>query len=112
MEEEKVNWEEALAAVDGRRGLLRELVEIFFAECPGLMQHIQQAIERQDPAELKLYAHRLKGCLRYFGDNRAARLALQLEDMGREGTIEGAAERFADLDEAIQGLLPALRRLS
>jgi two-component system, sensor histidine kinase and response regulator len=110
MDEEPVDWEQALEAVEGRRELLRELVEIFFAECPTLMASIRQAIDGQDAGELKLYAHRLKGCLRYFGVNRAGEYALELENMGRAGELKEAAAKYVELESALNRLIPALKK--
>lgn len=105
----RVDWDAALDAVDGRRDLLRELIEIFFLEYPTLLEQIRTAIGDADAAGLRLSAHRLKGCLRYFGQNRAAEFALQLELRGRDGRWDDVAAMSAGLQAALEQMLPSLR---
>lgn len=106
---EPIDWNVALDAVGGRRDLLTELIDIFFTEYPPTLDEIRQAIERQDAKGLQLSAHKLKGCLRYFGQTLACERAKELEDMGRSGQLEGALPRLEDLDLAVTRLLPSLR---
>ena len=105
-----IDWKVALDAVGGRRDLLAELVTIFEAEYPATLATIGSAIERGDAKTLQVSAHQLKGCLRYFGRTQAADLAGSLEDLGRSGTVDGAAGKLEPLDAAIQRLLPHLHR--
>ena len=104
-----VNWQTALATVDGRADLLRELIEIFLVEAADLIPGIRLAIERQDAAQLRLLAHRLKGCLRYFGADQLSELAFQIETLGRQGTTLGAGESFQQLESNLQQMLAELR---
>ena len=107
--ESSVDWDAAMAAVDGRADLLQELISIFFQEYPVLTEQIREAIQRGDAPTLRLMAHRLKGCLRYFGDNEAARHAWELEMRGRDDCWDGVPELQAQLQQAIEIMLPALR---
>ena len=104
-----VNWQTALATVDGRGDLLNELIEVFLVEASDLIPRIRSAIERQDAAQLRLLAHRLKGCLRYFGADQLGELAFQLETLGQQGTTLGARERFQQLESDLHRLLAELR---
>jgi PAS domain S-box-containing protein len=104
-----VNWQTALGTVDGRSDLLNELIEVFLVEASDLIPGIRSAIERQDTAQLRLLAHRLKGCLRYFGADQLSELAFQLETLGRQGTTLGARERFQQLESDLHRLLAELR---
>ena len=110
-EEEVIDWKQALEAVEGREELLRELVDIFFTECPALLASIRQAIDGRDAGNLRLYAHRLKGCLRYFGVNRAGQCASDLETMARAGDLEEAAAKCRELESALDHLMPALKKV-
>ena len=103
-----VDWNAALAGVDGRRELLTELIQIFFSEYPQVLGQVEQAVQVQHAESLRLSAHRLKGCLRYFGENRAGELAMELEEHGRTGDWTGVSDCCADLRAAIRQMLPAL----
>ena len=108
-EDDAVDWDAALESVQGRRELLRELIDIFFQEYPELMSQIDRALEENEPQTLHVAAHRLKGCLRYFGKNRSGDLASQLEMLGRAGTVEGGRSLFRQLESALERWTSALR---
>jgi HPt (histidine-containing phosphotransfer) domain-containing protein len=98
----------AMEAVQGDQVLLKELIQAFLDECPGLIEDIGGAIERRDGSALRLSAHRLKGSMRYFGATRAFDQAYILETLGREGDMQAAAEPLAVVRQEIAGLRPAL----
>ena len=111
-------WDAALENVGGDEAMLRDLAEMFFAECPKLMQQIREHIAGADGPELRRAAHTLKGSAHVFGAAAAAEAAHRLEEIGREG-FDGELSRteaFADAEEAlalledeVARLLPALR---
>ncbi len=111
-------WDSAIENVGGDEAMLRELAEMFFAECPRLMQQIREHIAGADGPELRRAAHTLKGSAHVFGAAAAAEAAHRLEEIGREG-FDGELSRteaFADAEEAlalledeVARLLPALR---
>ena len=109
-QQDQVDWNVALEAVGGRRDLLIEIVDVFFTEYPTTLTAIQSAIEKGDAKDLQLSAHKLKGCLRYFGASIACEEARALEDMGRAGQLDGAADKLATLTSAVRRLLPQLRQ--
>lgn len=104
-----VDWTVALEAVGGRQDLLHELVEIFFAEYPVTLEAIRTSIAKQDAQGVRLYAHKLKGCLRYFGTSEASELAAELEEIGRRSDLESAPHKLERLVAATNQLLPALK---
>jgi CheY-like chemotaxis protein len=104
-----VAWDELLAAVGGEREMIGELIEIFFEEYPPTLAAIRTAIEQQDAKGLQLFAHKLKGCLRYFGNTTAAGRARALEEMGRNGQLTHAPRECDRLDADLDRLLPILR---
>jgi CheY-like chemotaxis protein len=104
-----IDWGEALQAVGGRRELLIELIEMFFEEYPPTLEAARAAVEQGDAKGLQFAAHKLKGCLRYFGRSAAADHALGLETMGRKGELAGARTEFDRLTAEIERLLPDLR---
>jgi CheY-like chemotaxis protein/HPt (histidine-containing phosphotransfer) domain-containing protein len=105
-----VDWHAALEGVQGDTKLLKELIEIFFDELPELLQKIKGSLGERDAAELRLAAHRLKGCLRYFGETSATKRALELELRGRDSRWDGADALFAELQADVDRMLPELRQ--
>ena len=102
-------WDAALESVGGDEAMLRDLAEMFFAECPKLMQQIREHIAIADGPELRRVAHTLKGSAHVFGAAEAAEAAHRLEEIGREETFADAEEALALLQDEVARLLPALR---
>ncbi len=102
-------WESALGNVGGDEAMLRELAEMFFAECPKLMEQIREHIAGADGPELRRAAHTLKGSAHVFGAEEAADAAHRLEEIGREEAFADAEEALALLEDEVARLLPALR---
>jgi PAS domain S-box-containing protein len=98
----------ALRGVGGDEALLKELIDVYFAECPRWMTAIGAALARGEAATLRRMAHTLKGTVSGFGAAEACALAQRLEDMGRGGCLQGGQEAYAALAEALARLEPAL----
>jgi HPt (histidine-containing phosphotransfer) domain-containing protein len=100
-----------LARVGNDRELLKELVDLFLEECPGLVDRIRAGIVQQDASKLKSAAHTLKGAVSNFSTWPAFELALRLETMGQRGDFSHALEALAALEEALASLRSALLQL-
>jgi signal transduction histidine kinase/DNA-binding response OmpR family regulator len=109
-EESEFDWSGALDSVQGDRELLRSVAEAALCEVPDLIAKVRQAVAEKDPAALHVAAHTLKGSIRYFGASSAFDLAYELEQMGRQGNLDGAEETLAALEQEIERLVPVLRR--
>lgn len=96
--------------VDGDADLLREMIAIFAAEYPPVLDRLEAAIERGDAAMVQSAAHKLKGSLVQFSAYTATGTTSCLEDMGKNGSLEGAAELAHRLRAEIADLLQALKR--
>ena len=102
-------WDAALERVGGDEAMMRDLAEMFFAECPKLMQQIREHIAGADGPELRRAAHTLKGSAHVFGAEAAAEAAHRLEEIGREEAFADAEDALALLEDEVARLLPALR---
>ena len=100
-----------LRRVDNDRDLLREVAGLFFEDTPRLLSEVRNAITRGDGKALERSAHTLKGSVSNFGARLASEAALSLEQMGRQGDFAKAVETFAQLEEQIALLIPALEAL-
>ncbi len=103
-----LDWSTALRNLDGDEAFLRELGEMFLEQYPAALAAIAGAVERGASDELEHAAHALKGSSRVVGAKAAAAAALELEDLGRAGRIDGADEilerlrsRLAELGSAL-----------
>ena len=88
--------------------LARELVEIFFEDCPKTLVEIRDAIEQGDSESLERAAHSMKGVLGYFSHSRSVEAALRLQTMGLDRDLSGARTALAELETSLACLKPSL----
>jgi HPt (histidine-containing phosphotransfer) domain-containing protein len=105
----QVDWTAALETVGGNQSLLVELVEILFTEYPKLREQIREGIESASYKDLQRAAHTLKSSFRYFGESQIVRIALELENLGRQRELAGTTELYDQLAPAAELVLPQLR---
>lgn len=86
--------QEALRSVRGDTELLRVVCESVVEDTPRLLNEIAKAIAEKNAKNLRLYAHTLKGSIRYFGPTALFHRCFELEKMGRDGLFEGADALF------------------
>ena len=68
--------------------IFRELVQLFADSTPQLLSQACEALHA--PARLAAIAHNLKGSCSNFGAHAMEKLCLELEQLGRARTAEGA----------------------
>ncbi|NJN94326.1 MAG: Hpt domain-containing protein [Anaerolineales bacterium] len=78
--------------VGGEMAFLVTLIDSFMADAPKLLDQMNQALGEAKAADLKLAAHTLKSLANNFGAAQLARQCKTLEDLGRVGELNGAAE--------------------
>jgi CheY-like chemotaxis protein/HPt (histidine-containing phosphotransfer) domain-containing protein len=99
-----VDWEAALAAAGGDRGLLAQVSAAFLDESPRRLADMRRAIDVKDFPLLRRSAHTLKSSLRILGVHEAFELALSLEQHGAEGRLDGAEALFADQSQRLAAI--------
>jgi signal transduction histidine kinase/DNA-binding response OmpR family regulator len=97
-----------LRRIDGDRELLQEIVPLFQEACAEMLDDIDHALEKQDAVRLRQSAHTLKGEASNFGATATVAAATQLEMMGRDEDFTRAHAAYADLENALARLIPAL----
>jgi len=92
----------------GDPAFLVELIDTFFEDGPQLLEDIRQAVEQEGAAALRLAAHSLKSNSAQFGALALSSLCRELEEMGKAGTLEDAAEKLALAEVAYEQAKDAL----
>ena len=105
---EVIAWDVALQRMQGQEDQLQELAELFLTLCPEMLAEIQRAIAAGDARTLQRAAHTLKGSADHFAARRVVQSAWQLELMGREGNLAGAAAAWTNLEREVELLKSAL----
>ncbi len=101
-----------LERVGGNRRLLREVVDLFLADCPQRMQDIQRAVDARDAAGLAAVAHMLKGSVAIFMLEEATVAAQALEEQARREAWNEIPAALLTLEAEITRLHGALRDLA
>ncbi|MBI5834518.1 MAG: response regulator, partial [Armatimonadetes bacterium] len=97
---------EALDRCGGDQELLAELVELFYADLPQMIEEIRGAVQAGDATTLTHTAHTLKGAVGNFSAQPAFDAAKALEYAGREGDLTDARQLFMNLLAELQRLEP------
>jgi CheY-like chemotaxis protein len=101
-----------LSQIEDDKGLLQEIIGLFFEEIPKLLSAIQESITSRDARALERTAHTLKGAVSNFGAKSTCDAALRLEVIGRSGDFTHSKEAYAELEKEVTrlgGALAALR---
>ena len=106
-----VNIDEIMDRLGGNVGLLQSIVGLFEEDYPIQMNRIREAIKAHDAAALSTAAHTLKGSLLVLAANRASAVALELEQMGRDALLEGAAQSFSLLESEVSAVSAELQKI-
>jgi CheY-like chemotaxis protein len=101
-----------LAGVGADREFLPELVDLFLAQTPRLLQQARDAIDGRDAALLRRAAHTLKGSLSVFCAHPAVAAAERLELSAHAEAWDGVEGDYAALRLELSRLAAALPRLA
>ena len=94
----------------GAPDLLKKVIDIYLNDSPMLMQAIRQSIESGDAKALEEAAHSLKSSSANLGVMRVSELSRELEQFGREQTLEAAHKLLDDLESAYHMACSALSK--
>ena len=83
----------------GMADIIPRLIEIFLESAPSDINKARAALHASDATDLEEAAHKLKGSSGNLGATRLRDLCQQLENLGREGSLQNAHELFASLEE-------------
>jgi two-component system sensor histidine kinase/response regulator len=98
----------ALAHTGGDEEILRNVIEVFLREWPKWQADFRRALSDAAVADVRRVAHTTKGSLNLLGAASAFETAEQLEMLGRDGNLAGAAEIYSRLEHQIEDLRSAL----
>ena len=93
---------------EGELDIVQELAEAFQFETPPLLEALHVAAREQQAEALRRAAHNLKGSSYNLGARTMATLSSELESLGKQGTVEGAAELVTQLKQEYQRVCQAL----
>ena len=106
-----VAWADLLESVGDDADFMAELIEVYFDDSPRLLAAMQRACSAGNAEDLRRAAHSLKSCSASFGALRLAKKCKELEDLGKAGVLEGAAEQIGQIVEEYEKARAALEAI-
>jgi len=88
-----------------------ELVQAYFEEAPQLLASLQQGLAGQDFELFRQAAHSIKSTSNSFGALELGAQARELEMLGKEATLEGAAGKVETLEKEYDIVKKSLEEL-
>jgi signal transduction histidine kinase/DNA-binding NarL/FixJ family response regulator/HPt (histidine-containing phosphotransfer) domain-containing protein len=92
-DQDVIDWD-SIMNVCGDEDMVKEIVEIFLTDAPKCMEIIANAIKTENPKDIELYTHRLKGTARHIAAKQLETNANHLERSGRKGDDMTTIESF------------------
>jgi HPt (histidine-containing phosphotransfer) domain-containing protein len=95
----------------GKPDAIARIVGHFLDETTQRLATLRRAVDTCDPRLLEQAAHALKGISGTVGANEMLDLAVRLEDCGRTGRTNGAADLVTELEAAVDRARPIFDRV-
>ncbi len=89
--------EGVLKRLMGDKDLLEVVLESFFADIPGRIEELQQAVGKMDSENIVLISHVIKGAAGNVGAVSVSDIARHMEDNARKGVIDNIENLFQKL---------------
>jgi len=112
MTEAAVERKALLESLDNDTELLKEVIGIFLADCPGKLEELRMAVTARNSSQIATVSHALRGSVGTFGAGAAVEAAQELESLGRQGKIEGLDEAFSVLERELALVTSALEQMA
>jgi two-component system sensor histidine kinase/response regulator len=92
----------------GRRGAVRELIELFIGDALPLLDSLREAVAQENASVLQEVAHGLKGCCAVLGIRKMAALCEELEHRGGSMTTLQAKAILSQVEREFERIQRAL----
>ena len=103
-EERVIDWADLADRCNNDEELVKEIVEVFFADNPARLGTLAEAINTAKAVEIHSLSHMLKGAAATIGAKPLSKAAYRLELVGKQGDMENADAFFADIKAEFEKL--------
>jgi CheY-like chemotaxis protein len=83
---------------EGETDFVQNMIDIYLTDAPPLLTQLKEAIACGNADQVRHAAHTLKGNSNSLGARQVGAVSLELEKLGRSGTLTGAAPLLAGLE--------------
>jgi CheY-like chemotaxis protein len=108
--EAPVDWALARSLTGNDDALLQEVIGLFPEESQRQLDALRTALDAEDAAGVTRNAHSLKGAAKLFGAPALVAIALEVEELGREGRLAEVPGRLESLRTETRRLVAALAK--
>jgi CheY-like chemotaxis protein/HPt (histidine-containing phosphotransfer) domain-containing protein/anti-sigma regulatory factor (Ser/Thr protein kinase) len=99
-----INWDTVID-ICGDEDVAKEICAIFLKDGPDTFKSISAAIQANDPEDIRLYAHRLKGSSASIGAKTLSERAYRLECAARDESLADADAMLADIQSELEKVM-------
>ena len=92
--------------------IINELRDLFLDDFPQQIAKIRAGLDANDATQVARAAHSLKGASGTFGAERVYQVSLSMEQLARDGKLEGVAMGFELLKEELDKVVAAIHALN
>ncbi|TXG01516.1 hybrid sensor histidine kinase/response regulator [Massilia arenae] len=96
---------------DAGDALVQKVINAYVGDTPRHLQALRQAVSTDDAESLRRIAHGLKSASANIGAGRLAATCRDLEQLGRGGSVDGAAPLLADMEREFQSVRQSLHAM-
>lgn len=104
MSDMPVDWNALKENCAGDEGLVGEVIELFRAECPTMVESVRRAVAAKDAQEIRKAAHRIKGAFLSLGAAPAVAVAKEMEMKGTQGDLSAMEQSLAVMEVEVKRL--------
>ena len=108
---EQLDRASLLERVEGDQELLAEMIRLFLADAPQLLNAMRNALQQGDMILLERSAHSMKGAAGNMSAQVTVDAASQLEQSAKNGDAESSRANLVALEGVVERLLPVLADL-
>jgi len=102
------NETDFLARIGGNQELAAMMVEVYLEQLPAILASLEDALNSEDLAGIRLHAHTLKGESANVGGDAVSHIAAQIERAGKDGDLDVSFAMAEKLPPEIEKLVAAL----
>ena len=101
---------DAIRALNSERGgvLVQKVVNAWVDDTPQRLAFLRQALAEHDAPAVRKVAHSMKSASANVGAESFARMCRQLEQLGRDASIDGAAGILNEMEREFQAVRDSL----
>lgn len=106
-----MNVDDALRRLGDDVELLRDIVQIYLEDAPGMVEKIHNAVDQADANALQRAAHSLKGLAATLSASEVVGAAARLEHLAVSKNLADAPKAAAEVDQHVSDLNAAVQHL-